>query len=93
MAYSRIINDKEILVVINTNTQESWSGYVITDFSLNKEVTSLKILYSNYNKNEPASVSIKYNTVTNKIDGSFTTGNVCAAYVNLRPMEIQILKN
>ena len=93
VAYSRILNDEEVLVVINTNTKESWSGYVITDSSLNNDGTELKVLYSNYNQSEPALVKIKYNTTINKLDGSMSTGSVSAAYVNLKPMEIQILKS
>ena len=92
LAYSRILYDEEVLVVINTSTENSWSGYVIIDYILNFKVSKLRLLYSNYNKKITAVVSTKDNTITCKFDGSKFMGKVCTVSLNLKPMEIQILK-
>jgi len=34
LAFSRILNDLEVIVVTNTNTQAGWTGEVIVDLAL-----------------------------------------------------------
>ncbi|MGB8347864.1 MAG: alpha-amylase family glycosyl hydrolase [Ktedonobacteraceae bacterium] len=94
LAFSRILDDREIVIVANTSTQESWSGEVIIDISLNAAGQSYTILFSNKAQPAaPAEVAAKAAgsvAVTNS-DGSVTNGPLLVVPVNLQPMEVQIL--
>jgi len=79
LAFSRILNEAEILVLINTNANDSWSGYVTIDSDLSQDDTEWQSIYSN--KNATLS-SIK----------AETTANRRAVKVTLAPLEINILK-
>jgi len=94
LAFSRILNDTEILVIANTNTSDDWSGYVIVDFALNPVGTTYQILYSNQGSQETQTVSEKPvgNVIIYTIKGHVTYGPVRTLPINLRPMEIQVLK-
>ena len=47
LAFSRILNDQEVLVVANTDAGQPWRGDVIVDYALNPAKTPYKLLYSN----------------------------------------------
>ena len=47
LAFSRILNEQEILVVANTDSGQPWRGDVIVDTALNPAKTPYKLLYSN----------------------------------------------
>jgi glycosidase len=94
MAFSRILNDQEVLVVLNTSTGAPFKGEVIVDRQLNGSSSRYRVLYSNKAMPAPpgdvrdktgGSVSIT------EIDGSQTRGPARTLYVQLQPMEIQIL--
>jgi glycosidase len=97
LAFSRILNDQEVVVVANTNTTNGFQGEVIVDHELNPEGTSYKILYSNKtHSGEPhaptAVVDKKRGSATiHEIDGSVTSGPARALPVDLQSTEIQIL--
>ena len=78
LSYSRILNDIEILIVMNTNTTDNWNGYVCIDPDLNPVGKQMKILYSNF---KTADTTICEDT-----------NNWRALNVSLKPMEIQIWK-
>lgn len=94
LAFSRILNDSEMVIVANTSTQEAWSGEVIVDTSLNAAGDMLAVLFSN--KTQPAAPAPLIArtagsvTVTNT-DGSVTNGPLVTLPVRLRPMEVQII--
>ena len=96
LAFSRILNDREIVIVANTSTQESWSGEVIVDISLNAAGQSYTVLFSNKAQpSAPGTVAAKAAgsvAITNS-DGSVTNGPLLVVPVNLQPMEVQILAN
>jgi glycosidase len=92
LAYSRVLYDEEILVVINTNTTESWTGYVIIDYMLHSGKTDFQILFSNCTTCRSAAAEIRFDAVTHNLDGSTSYGNVRSVLVDLDPMEIIILK-
>lgn len=47
LAFSRILNDQEVVVVANTSTGQGFSGEVIVDAALNSDGASYAILFSN----------------------------------------------
>src|SRR5207302_7736101 len=47
LAFSRILNDAEVLVVANTNPTQGFQGEVIVDHELNPAGSAYKVLYSN----------------------------------------------
>ncbi|EFL49638.1 alpha amylase catalytic region [Solidesulfovibrio fructosivorans JJ]] len=92
LAFSRILNDREVLVVGNTSTTTLWSGEVLVDYALNAPVDGAwKALYSN--RDDPAAMSCE---LTEKapgacaIDGRVSGGAVRAVRVALAPMELAV---
>lgn len=93
LAWSRILNDQEVLIVANTNTAQSQSVYVILEITLSAAGKALRVLYSN--KSAPATPApvVRLNQVTvAEVDGTTGTGPVNAVRVSLQPMEAQILR-
>ena len=94
LAFSRVLNDQEVLIVVNADTQASWKGEVIIDFSLNPVGSAYHILFSNKAQPTPPGVVEEKTagsvTVT-EVDGSTTQGPLNVVAVNVQPMEIQIL--
>jgi glycosidase len=98
LAYARILQDQEVLVVANTNTQQPWEGEVIVDFALNATVAQFEPAYSNRQLGAlippPAVQEKARGSVTiHEVDGALTDGPVRVVRVQLQPMEIQILSN
>ncbi|MDD1757938.1 MAG: hypothetical protein LUQ22_04315 [Methanotrichaceae archaeon] len=94
LAYSRILDDQEVLTVINTSVNKEWTVDVIVDFALNFSSPSWEMLYSNVmqeQKNDLTTERIPQATVQ-KLNGECLFGQVRAIRVILEPMEIQILK-
>jgi len=94
LAFSRVLNDKEVLVVANTDTQASWKGEVIIDFSLNSIGSAFNIIFSNKAQpSSPGAVEEKAagSVMVTGVDGSITQGPIHVVAVNVQPMEIQIL--
>jgi glycosidase len=97
LAFSRILNDGEVVVVANTNTTQGFQGEVIVDHELNPEGALYKILYSNKkdagtSKAPGAVVDKAGGSITiHEIDGSVTSGPARVLPVNLQATEIQIL--
>ncbi len=101
LAFSRILNDQELLVVANTNTHESWTGEVIVDRALNAVGSRYVVLFTNKALSqsgdhggvtpEPVSEKVAGKVEIHEIDGSVTSGPARALRVSLQKMEIQIL--
>ncbi len=96
LAFSRILQDQEVLIVANTATQAGWTGDVVVDFALNRAGTTYELLFSN----KPVAQAVPPGPVREKAggtveiheaDGSVTGGPVRTLPVTLQPMEIQIL--
>ncbi len=78
LAFSRILNDREVVVIANTNTQNQWQGYVLVDFTLNSVNSTYHVLFSNqFETGNQTSVIQK--------------GSIRMLPVKLQPMEIKIL--
>ena len=97
LAFSRILNDQEVVVVANTNTTQGFQGEVIVDHELNPEGTLYKVLYSNKKGGSKAPGAVVNrprpgdNLAIYDIDGSVSSGPACTLPVDLQPTEIQIL--
>lgn len=93
LAYSRILNDQEVLAVINTNITNKWTGEVLVDFALNASSPSWRVLFSNMTKEMKELTTHKISqAMVQKISGERLFGPVRVLPVVLDPMEIQILK-
>jgi glycosidase len=93
LAWSRILNDQEVVVVANTNTNLTLSVRVIVELALSTVGTTFRVLYSN----KPAPVgpgpvtNLSQATVA-EVDGGTGFGPLHALTVTLAPMEVQILR-
>jgi hypothetical protein len=95
LAFSRILNDQEIVFVANLNRQAGFNGEVIIDINLHTSATGMKPLFSNLRPlaglanavfNKPGgSVTI------HEVDGSVTNGPALTVQVQLQPGEVQLL--
>lgn len=98
LAFSRILNEEEVLVVANTNTQAGWTGEVIVDLFLNPVGLHYDLIFTNQTVREggamPSSVVGKTagQVEIHEVDGNVTQGPARALQVALQPMEVQILR-
>jgi glycosidase len=95
LAFSRILNDQEVLTVANFNTTAAETVWVILDSNLSAPGDALRILYANRPAPTAPSqvVQLGAGTVTvAEVDGSQGTGPVNVVQVTLRSMEAQILR-
>jgi len=93
MAWSRILNDTEVVVVANTHTTLGQSVDVILEQTLSAAGNLLRVLYSN----KPAPTAPGPVTTINQasiaeVDGTTGNGPIKVAHVTLQPMEVQILR-
>ena len=78
LAYSRILNDEEILVVANTSVDRPWTGSVVVDSALHSQDAPFQVLLSNHDSPTPPQPA--------------TTGPAGASVrFDLRPMEAQVV--
>ena len=95
LAFSRILNDQEILFVANINRQADFNGEIIIDRQLHSGATNMRPLFSNRRPiaglthsvfNKPAgSVTI------HEVNGSVTNGPALTVQVQIQPGEAQLL--
>jgi glycosidase len=92
LAFSRILDDEEVLVVANTTAQAETLA-VIVDETLSLPGDVFKVLYSNKSTfTGPGQVADSGpDTIVNQVDGTTTTGPVRYVTVTLQPLEAQIL--
>jgi len=92
LAFSRILNDDEVVVAANTNTGQAQSLEVIVDSQLNPAGSSFRLLYSN--KAAPAApgpVTATGQVTVFEVDGTIGSGPLHVVRVTLQPLEVQIL--
>ncbi len=93
LAWSRILNDEEVLIVANTSTGQSQAVDVILDANLSVVGTTLRTLYSNQeNPTAPGPVRLLNQVSVKEANGSTGSGPVHTVRVTLQPMEVQILR-
>ena len=95
IAFSRILNDQEVLIVANTQTGNDFNGEVIVDAILNPDQVAFEILYSNHDQPQHPELASTKNggsvTIFNEND-SVTQGPARVLSVHLHPMEVQMLR-
>jgi hypothetical protein len=101
LAFSRILNDQEVIVVANTNTRAGWTGEVIVDLALNPVGSNYIPIFTNKTLSEsgeeggaaPGPVVEKPagRVEIHEISGAVMRGPARAFRVTLEKMEMQIL--
>ena len=95
IAFSRILDASEVLVIGNTSGQDRFQGEVIVDAELNQADGSFGVLFSNSTKSvapgrlrtaSAGTVSIR------EPDGSMSAGPARVLPVTVGPLEVQILR-
>jgi glycosidase len=92
LAFSRILNDEEVIVVANTNTRQGQSWDVIIESQLSTVGDAYQVLYSN--KAAPTAPNPVRQTgavTVHEVDGTVGNGPLHVIHVTLQPLEVQIL--
>ncbi|MDB5141090.1 MAG: alpha amylase catalytic region [Mucilaginibacter sp.] len=93
LAWSRIVNDQEVLIVANTNTTQTIAVDVIMEISLSTDGQPVNVLYSNKAVfTAPLPVKNRAQAAITESDGSSGSGPINTTRVALLPMEVQLLK-
>ena len=90
LAFSRILNNKEVLVVANTNTEAVFQGHVLVDSFINNDGEQFSVLNASLTT-PPEPVETRSGLLIREIEGGMTTGPARMVRVSLQPMEVQIL--
>ncbi len=90
MAFSRILNDREVVVVANVNTQGPFEGYVLVDFHLHGDGARFRVV-NDSDALAPAPVETRSGLEIREPDGRRTRAPARMIKVRLRPMEVQFL--
>jgi len=94
LAFSRILNEQELVVLANSNTQNGWTGEVIVDLSLNRVGAKYQLLFSNRTPNPSRSETVIEKSAArveiHEIHGAVTRGPARALPVQLEAMEVEI---
>jgi glycosidase len=91
IAFSRILNDREVLIVANTNTTAEFSGWIVIDARINGDKTRFKVAYSNTGTTGSGTPTSGYVKFYHQDGCSVSDGWARRLYVKLAPMEVQIL--
>ncbi len=91
LAFSRILNRREVVVVANTSTKARFAGDVIVDSALNRDGGTLSVLFSNVVAAGPLRVRTTGPARIVEVDGSISPGPARVVPVDLAPMEAVIL--
>jgi glycosidase len=93
VAFSRILNDQEVLIAANT-TPAPVSFDAIIEILLSHDGDTFEVLYSNQlSPTAPGPVRTASSVTVNEVDGSTGTGPLHVVHVTLGAMEVQILRN
>jgi glycosidase len=96
LAFSRILNDQEVLVVANTNTTQGQQLDVIVEIRLSSDGDQFAVLYSNQTATvapQPVCTAPQGSVTVQEVDGSIGIGPLHVVRVTLAPLEVQILRN
>jgi hypothetical protein len=84
------LNNQEVLLVMNANTQGDFQGHVLVDLFINNDGEQLHVL-NDSGASAPGPVETRSSLEIHEIDGGVTTGPARMIRVSLQPMEVQIL--
>jgi glycosidase len=91
LSFSRILYDREVLIVANTSTTNTFEGWAVMDIDINRSQPAMTVTYSNFNT--PGTSNVRIIPEANFYNGSTHTGSgdTAALYIKLAPMEVQVL--
>jgi len=95
VAFSRILNDQEVLVAANTNTAQAQELDVIVELQLSSPGDQFAVLYSNQaapSAPQPVRSAAAGTVMVREVDGSVGRGPLHVVRVKLGPSEVQILR-
>jgi len=95
VAFSRILNDQEVLVIANTQISDPLQVEVIVDNQLHEPNAAFRLLYSNMKAPTPPQTirdRMAGTVWVSEVDGSTGRGPLRTLPVALQPMEVQILR-
>ena len=95
VAFSRILNDQEVVVAANTNPSQAQQLDVIIEIMLSAEGDAFEVLYSNQagpQAPQPVRIIPQGAPTVQEVDGSIGIGPLHVIRMNLRPLEVQILR-
>ena len=90
VAFSRILVDREVLVVANTHSTQSFTGFVLVDRDINATPRTMKVAYSNRGGQGSPVVQFIPSARFHSASG-ISTGPAAALPVSLKPGEAQVL--
>ena len=90
IAFSRILSNREIVVIANTSGSQNFGGSVLVDIDINRANRTMKIAYSNKHKTGTQTTGIAQGTVYSA-GSSPVSIPVASLPVYLDPWEVQIL--
>jgi len=90
LAFSRILGQREILIVANTSFNQPFSGSVLVDYDLHAAGERYTIQYSNRGTSGNATVGVNSGRIFND-SGNATSMTIASIPCKLAPMEVQIL--
>jgi glycosidase len=96
VAFSRILNDQEVLVAANTSTSQQIALDLIVEIQLSSEGDQFQVLFSNQETPilpQPVRIATHGSVTVQEVDGSTGVGPLHVVRVTLRPLEVQILRN
>lgn len=90
LAFSRILNEREIVVVANASAAQPFEGFVIVDVFINRDSDRFRVLNAG-DVLGPDPVETRSGLEIVEPTGGVGTGPARMVRVKLRPMEVQIL--
>ena len=96
LAFSRLLNDQEVLVAANTDPDHAWEGEVIVDYALNPPGSLYEVLFTNCVEASavatgPVADRQAGSVVIHEANGTQGNGPIRTLPLRLAPMEIQFL--
>ena len=85
-----MLADAEVVVAANTSTAQTFKGFVLVDPDLNRQPRRITVCFSNRGTQGGDAVRWIPNGRVFR-DGAAWSGEIAALYVELAPMEAQIL--
>jgi glycosidase len=89
IAFSRILTDREVVVVANTSFDRSFDGSVLVDFDLARHTSRFQIGYSNKGRSGISVVQVRSGQIfpLNGVPGL----SLASIPISLKPQEVQVL--
>jgi glycosidase len=95
IAFSRILDSQEVLIVANPAEKVGFQGQVVVDLALNPAPGSFRVLFSNHSAMQPPgplATKARGTVRIHELEGGLTDGPARILPITLQPMEVQILR-